>query len=449
MSIAYKKIRYSLLLISALFSRYYGYILLGIVAGILSFVLVPRLAPHIPSFRPTYRIGIVGRFTLSELPVFIQRQISLGLTSITESGLPAPSLASAWESTDSGKRFIFTLKPDLKWQNGSRFVAKDIQYQFRDAKISYPDENHLVIDLPDIYSPLPVLTSRPIFKSKLLGLGSYRVTKIKRNGDYIESLSISPNSKTLTSPNIQYIFYANEAMARTAFKLGNIRTIMDIQKLEDLANWPNVEVLPIVHKDRYVAIFFNVTDPMYSGASGKNLRQAIAYTIDKSRWTKDQRALGSINPNSWAYNSSLKTYDQDLIKAKQLLAKVEKIPSDIIIHTLPAYLGTAEQIQVDLEKLGIDSTVSVTPDIPSEYSTLILAQAIPPDPDQYHLWHSTQPTNITQIKNPRIDKLLEDGRKSLDTKERKAIYLEFQKYLVEETPTVFLFHPTSYTITEK
>ena len=52
---------------------------------------------------------------------------------------------------------------------------------------------------------------------------------------------------------------------------------------------------------------------------------------------------------------------------------------------------------------------------------------IPKDPDQYSLWHSTQTsTNISHLKNARIDKLLEDGRTELDQEIRKKIYLDFR-----------------------
>jgi len=44
---------------------------------------------------------------------------------------------------------------------------------------------------------------------------------------------------------------------------------------------------------------------------------------------------------------------------------------------------------------------------------------------------------------------LEDGRKVYDTEERKKIYQDFQKYLVEEAPAVFLFYPELYTISRK
>ena len=85
--------------------------------------------------------------------------------------------------------------------------------------------------------------------------------------------------------------------------------------------------------------------------------------------------------------------------------------------------------------------------VPVDYDAFLATVDIPKDPDQYSLWHSTQATtNISKYKNPRIDKLLEDGRTELDQDTRKKIYLDFQRFLVEDVPAIFLYHPIFYTI---
>ena len=69
------------------------------------------------------------------------------------------------------------------------------------------------------------------------------------------------------------------------------------------------------------------------------------------------------------------------------------------------------------------------------------------DPDQYTLWHSGQMNNITNYKNLRIDKLLEDGRQTVDIQSRIKIYADFQKYLLDDAPATFLYFPDIYTVT--
>ena len=74
----------------------------------------------------------------------------------------------------------------------------------------------------------------------------------------------------------------------------------------------------------------------------------------------------------------------------------------------------------------------------------------PIDPDQYYFWHSTQTNqNITNLKNVKIDKLLEDGRKVTNIEQRKQIYVDLQKVIADEVPAIFLYYPYSYTVSRK
>ncbi len=113
-------------------------------------------------------------------------------------------------------------------------------------------------------------------------------------------------------------------------------------------------------------------------------------------------------------------------------------------------LSIAEEIKNSWENIiGVPVSVSIENQINLDnYDVLLTYGAITQDPDQYLFWHSTQTnTNITKINNARIDKLLEEGRQQNDQIERKKIYQEFQTFLLEESPAIFLSYPTVYTIT--
>ncbi|KKQ55358.1 MAG: ABC-type dipeptide transport system, periplasmic component, partial [Candidatus Woesebacteria bacterium GW2011_GWC1_38_13] len=58
-------------------------------------------------------------------------------------------------------------------------------------------------------------------------------------------------------------------------------------------------------------------------------------------------------------------------------------------------------------------------------------------------------TNITKYKNLRIDKILEDGRVEQDKEKRKELYFDFQRFLIEDSPAIFLYHPVWYNIHRK
>ena len=116
----------------------------------------------------------------------------------------------------------------------------------------------------------------------------------------------------------------------------------------------------------------------------------------------------------------------------------------------PLLLDTAEKIAKDWEEIGVKTTVLVSSITPSQYQAYITIIDIPIDPDQYAFWHSTQEAaNISNYSDPRIDKLLEDGRAELNLEDRRGIYLDFQRYLVEDSPAAFLYYPKTYSITRK
>jgi len=98
--------------------------------------------------------------------------------------------------------------------------------------------------------------------------------------------------------------------------------------------------------------------------------------------------------------------------------------------------------------LGINVSITIENQIDLDnFDALLTYGAITQDPDQYLFWHSTQTnTNITKLNNSRIDKLLEQGRQTSDQIERKQIYQDFQRYLLEESPAIFLSYPTVYTV---
>ena len=126
--------------------------------------------------------------------------------------------------------------------------------------------------------------------------------------------------------------------------------------------------------------------------------------------------------------------------------------TDISINltTTPLLLGKAEIITKNWEDVGVKVNVQVVTQIPSDYQAFLAIFDIPDDPDQYSMWHSTQTaTNLTHYLNPRIDKLLEDGRSEIGIEDRKKIYLDFQRFLVEDSPAAFLYYPTTYTIGRK
>lgn len=427
-------VRYIIRLLGAFFKRFRAIILIGSLFGIVFFLL---LFLFMPSFASTNeKIGMVGRFTPNNLPDDILSLISNGLTKIEGNGTVAPNLAKSWETPDGGKTWIFTIKDNILWQDGKKLVSSDINYEFSDAKIEKPDEKTIKFTLNSNFSAFPIILSKPIFKKGLLGTGEWKVKKVSLTGGFVQKLTIQ-NKK---GDKKTYKFYPTEDRLRLAFKLGEVNIIKNLQDPKPFDSWKIVKLEKTEGFNNFVGIFLNTEDPKLSE---KTIRQALDYAIDKTN-LPGIRAIGPISPNSWGYNPQVKQYQKDIEKTK------EAKDLNIKLSTLPNLLSTAEIIAKNWEEVGIITEIEVVSAIPTDYQAFLATVDIPKDPDQYSLWHSTQTgTNISNYKNPRIDKLLEDGRTELDQETRRKIYLDFQKFLVEDVPAIFLYHPNFYTITRK
>lgn len=436
--------RYILRLTSAFISRFKVLILVGILFGVAFFFVLRFLLPVL-SDSAAEKIGITGRYTANTLPNSILRLIGQGLTKLGGDGSTEPDLALSWESPDKGKTWIFHLKENILWQDSKPLVSANISYPFSDVSVERPDTKTIVFKLQNPYSAFPSVVSKPVFKSGLLGTGEWEVKNLSLVGSFVDEITLQKNGE-----RIIYRFYPTEEQTKLAFKLGQIDTIEGIFDLSPFNSWKRAKITKTIDTGEYVALFFNTQDKILAD---KTMRQALSYAIDKEA-LGSVRAVSPISMDSWAYNPQVKPYDFDLGKAKTIVAdykKSAKIDQLVInITAPPVLLSQAEIIVKNWQEAGITPNLQVMSNIPSDYQSLLAVFDIPEDPDQYSAWHSTQTvTNITKYSNPRIDKLLEDGRTEIDTQSRRQTYFDFQRFLVEDSPAAFLFYPTTYTIRRK
>ena len=451
----------------------HGLVVIGSVAiAVLIFSFtIPTIIGRLEKNSHEY-IGIIGEYSLTQLPPSISKKLSAGLTQISPSGTTEPALAERWTVENDGKTYRFLIKKGIFWQDGTELKPEDVTYTLNGVE-TIVTPNDIVFKLPDPYAPFPTVVTAPLFKvveepyrffftrPMLVGIGEYTIVDYKTtSSDSLRELVVdSATTRTI------YRFYPTEDSAITAFKHGQIDSIQDLRKPYDIFDWDTLEVTESVNKNHYLALFFNIREPIFD----KNVRQALSYALEKP--TGDTRALGPISPNSWAYFSGGKPYTKDMPRAiERLLDAIPPFPLEINLTTTALYQEEAEQIKQEWEAFGAEAyaacqtastiedkaecekvkiavTITITnfPDL-SNFQLLLIGQEIPTDPDQYALWHSTESSNFTGYTNTRIDSLLERGRQTLDIQERTEIYQEFQQFFVEDAPAIFLRYLTEYSI---
>lgn len=433
--------RYYLRLVSAFLVKFRLFIILSIILGISTFFVFNYMAKFIAPQNEI--IGLVGRYHSDTLPQEVLQEISLGLTKIGENKQPLPAIAREWYSDNQGKTWTFKINKDLKWQDGTAVTSQNIVYEFSDVKTTTPDDETIIFNIENSFSPFPSIVSKPVYKKGLIGVGDYKVEKITFSSQYVKEIVLkNKNGKKKT-----YRFFPTTESLKTAFKLGKIDIIDDLLDPEPFDDWSTASVKKRVEKNQVVTLFFNTKSQFLSE---KEVRQALFYAIDKN--SLGERAYSPIQPNSWAYNPQVKSYEYDIEKAKKMLSDILKDDKSVKINLVssPSLISIAQKIVDDWKKIGIETTLLISSIIPTEYDAFLTIYDIPPDPDQYSLWHTTQiSTNISKYSNPRIDKLLEDGRSVIDMEERKKIYIDFQRFLLEDLPAGFIVHPVYYTVTRK
>lgn len=396
-------------------------------------------------FKTTISQGVVGTFTQDDLPILVTSLLSDSLFSIDQSGKPVPRIAKGFEVNDEANEYKIFLREDYYWVDGSPLKSSDFDLAISDAKIEVPDEKTILIKLADSFSPLPSLLTKPIFKKNtLIGTGPYKIQRIekdKQNMVFIEKIMLDINKENY--PKLTIKFYPNEKVAKTGLKMGEIQSIAGVNDFFDLSSEIPFKVQSKTNYSKLVAIFYNTMDPILSD---RNFRIALSYGAPSIK----NEALAKTNfpPTSWAFNADLKSYLDNPDQAKQALKKVKNGKDSTITLTATVFLKeVGEKIVSEWKNAGINAILRVESGIPQDFQALLISQDIPSDPDQYAFWHSTQTqTNTSKYfsqnqLSPRVDKDLEDGRKSTNEKVRKERYFDLQKVLLDDAPATFLYFP--------
>jgi len=224
----------------------------------------------------------------------------------------------------------------------------------------------------------------------------------------------------------------------------------------------------------FTYIGYNLKHPLFKD---KKVRKALCYAINKEEVVKGallgqgRPAYGPYKPDTWFYNKKIEKscpynprkalellYEAGFKKGKKGILEKDGRPFEFTLLVNQGNLSrllAAQIIQRQLSQIGIKVNIRVM-----EWTTLIhqfidtrrfeaviLGWATGPDPDLYDIFHCSKikspGLNFVSYCNPELDKLLEEGRYTLNKEKRKKIYYKVQEILAEDQPYTFLYIPMS------
>ncbi|MCB0110166.1 MAG: ABC transporter substrate-binding protein, partial [Caldilineaceae bacterium] len=405
-----------------------------------------------------------------------------GLVRIDHELAVQPALAERWEASDDLQTWTFTLRQDVLFHHGTPFTARDVIYTYErlldpvvasplrtvlssitaveeieDGSVTGAVRFHLAAanaDLPLLCGapqafilahdyPLESLAKLPS------GTGPFRVEnaipgqqfRLVRNEDYWAADQVAVQE-------VHHLYLPTFEQRAAAFNTGAIDLLADVSSAEAqiLANNDAITIVESA-SGAYLTVVMQATERPFTDI---RVRRALKLCLARKEIQTQLLAgrgeiawdqpVASISP----FHADLTVHPQDIAAARQLLADAgypNGIELDLITADLdPGMVDLAYLVQAMAAPAGF--TIRPT-EVPADvYWSSYWAQVpfhigswnFRPSIDETFMvaFHSRSTWNESRWFHADLDTLLERARSEPDNEQRKALYQQAQKLVMEE-----------------
>lgn len=456
-----------------------------------------------PAYGGTLRVAIpLGFQTLSPFHGVDYREqlanfaIYNSLVEADENFNIMPSLGQSWDISGDGKAVTFYLQKGVKFQDGTDVNAEAVKWNFdrvldpqwgantmrnlfgpNVSKVEAKDPYTVTVYLNRPYRPFLGALSMAYFRiisptawEKLgkdgfsrnpVGSGPFKLkdwvvgssVTLGKNGNYWE-----PGKPYLDA--IKFIDAPDKIIRTALLRTGEADLLDEVEgrEVDLLKTSPNVKL--VTHESgRWIAIGIDSKKKPWDSLA---LRQAATYAIDKQKivdtWLEGKGRVGYTLGVGWyATPPDYKPYQYNLQKAKEKLVEAgyaQGLTVDYQCRSIDVELQLCEMVQSMLGQIGIKT--NIVPVIMANWYIEREADRISfgyigafprPDPDvqlRSNLHSSGNYAKKIGLKNPEVDKLLDEAIGIYDTAKAGALYIKAQQLAFDEAKDITLFHPTVY-----
>ncbi len=404
-----------------------------------------------------------------------------------------PLLASEWEVLNDGASYKFKLREGVKFHNGKEMTAEDVKYsmerfvkvsprigEFPIKTITIENPYTIQIDLegpngaflaalanpfvPAVIMPANIEEDQGGKINNPIGTGPYQFVEwvpgqsftMKRFDDYqvIEGETVGFGGKKVAYfDEVVLRTMADPAVRVSALESGEIQFASDIppNEFQRLSNNQELKTYNVQSLAWGIILMGFKKPPM----DNDKLRKAVSYAVDIEEIT-NAALLGTAEPSpssvskqmtAWFTKAHEEHTPYDKEKAKELIKESGYNGEKIVITASKAYQHherSAVVLQQQLKDVGLNVEIEFL-DWPTWQSTrwntgdynIILSHITPrPDPSAIYYSYLHSKFNANGYNNAELDALLQKGLQSVDQEERKKIYEEIHKLIVDDVPWI-------------
>ncbi|HZK18540.1 MAG TPA: ABC transporter substrate-binding protein [Clostridia bacterium] len=414
-----------------------------------------------------------------------------------------PWLAKGWKIENEGKRIIFDLREDVKWQDGEPFSAEDVLFTFNYIK-DYPqidgddmmiDEDFLQVRQPNDYQVEFILSDfkadfierlytisilpkhiwegvgapdKFVSEEALIGTGPYKLTDYKKeHGSYRLEANREFWGPKPAADVLEFVPVSDPVLA---FINGDI-DIADIP-VDLLDRFEGNPRYTIMEKPGIVwAYRMRINMESTPEFKTRELRQALAYAIDRQELVdKVARGAGVVGSmgilpagHVWA-NPSVPPYDRNIETAKGLLGKAHLDGKELAFELIVGdekEVRMGELIKEQLEDMGIeikiislDGKARDNKIIQGDYQLAIVGHGgWARDPEYLSLRFSSTKGDLLYgtpgYVNQALQNLLTAQSGETNEEVRREMVNEIQEILAEDVPEIPLYFTTDYLVYDR
>jgi peptide/nickel transport system substrate-binding protein len=420
----------------------------------------------------------------------IMAPVYQNLVTFDEAGQAQPELAESWENPDD-TTFVFHLRDGVTFHNGAPLTAADVKFTFDRiidpatkstwvsqfepvASIEATDDRTVTFKLTQPYGPF-LATLSGIYSvivpqnsgdltNTMIGTGPFTLAEWTRDVQTV--LQANPNYWEEGLPmvgDLTYRILPDEAARLAAIRTGEIglTSLASPAAVSLASREEGVQVVTQETTDYYLLGINCMKTPL----DNPKVRQALSLAIDRNAILQavffgEGHVSGPVVPTlgDWATPvEQLPNYTRDVDAAKALLAEAGLADGfDLPILASPFYpefINIALVLQSQLGEAGVNVSLDqvewgtfIDRWINRDFSTFVSYNGSGNDPDRalYPAFHTGGSVNAFQFSDAEVDRLLEEGRATVDPAARKQVYQQVETLIAQSAPALFLFTRTGY-----